>query len=84
MFVFDNFVQHLHLVLGNEWGLPTFSYHHIEGSTSLIVKSDRSWPAETHSEIGIVLSKNPSRNPNSGLENAFTYAIWNVKEIENI
>lgn len=41
----------------------------------------RSWPKEVQSESGIVLNKNPSGNANFGLENAFTYAIWNVKEI---
>lgn len=41
----------------------------------------RSGPKEIRSESGIVLNKNPSRNANFGLENAFTYVIWNVKEI---
>lgn len=41
----------------------------------------RSWPPEAHSEIGVVLNKNSGKNPNFGLENAFIYAIWNVKEI---
>lgn len=41
----------------------------------------RSQPVDAHSETEIVLNKNPSRNPNFGLESAFTYAIWNVEEI---
>lgn len=41
----------------------------------------RLWPKEAHSESGIVLDKNRSGNANFGLENALTYAIWNVKEI---
>lgn len=31
-----------------------------------------------------MLNKTPGRNHNFGLENAFIYAIWNVKEIWNI
>lgn len=40
----------------------------------------RSWPKEVHSEWNSSQQKS-KRNANFGLENAFTYAIWNVKEI---
>lgn len=41
----------------------------------------RSWPTEAHSETEIVFNKNLSRDPSFGLENAFIYAIWKVREI---
>ena len=41
----------------------------------------RLWPTEAYSGSGVMLNKTPGRNHNFGLENAFIYAIWNVKEI---